>query len=175
MKRQLKLIILCEGARDQSFLQGYFRKQGYEFHQFRFVLCPKDNGGSGEQYVRSQFRGYLENVRAYNAKNTAGNRWLIVHTDADLLSPEQRISTLNAEATITPQDNVCMVVPKRHTETWVYHIIHDTSVSEDTDYKNRVSNDEVKLAGGMLFGYGHCRPDTPHSLNLAIKDLQKIT
>jgi hypothetical protein len=169
MRRQLHIIVLCEGRRDWNFIRNYLRQKGYDISRNVRVSFPSnDHTGAGDKFVIDNFAANMQSTRSYAAKNASKNRWLLVHIDADTYSLEYRFDMLNSQLPesehLNDQDLLCMLIPKRHTETWVYYILNSSeSISETEIYKTRVTDVEIRSAGQQLAlndprGNSNCPP-----------------
>ncbi len=171
--------MLYEGGRDYQFLKSYLAKRGYNSHKIRFEQCARSSGGSGEKRVRDVYPVQVRDIRRYKTQNCSSTRWLLVHIDADTLTVDERLRQLNAplgSEAVNVDDPVCVVIPKRNTETWVYHLVNDgTPVSEEDDYKIRVTDDQVRDAGRRLGSLSdQATVNCPPSLRRSIAELERI-
>lgn len=180
MRRKVHLIVLYEGYRDRRFLQEYLRQCGYNVERnVAFRSCSRGHG-SAEQSVRCRYASEVGYVRRYTAMNPSGTRWLVVAIDADTGTVEGHLEELDAQLPEhnrrSSQDPICILVPRRHTETWAYHLTHvDESVSETEDYKSAVSDDEVAQAGKRLaVADPRFSVSCPPSLNLGYAELIRL-
>ena len=180
MRRQVHIVVLYEGYRDRCFIREYLRQCGYNVgRNVYFRLCSKGRG-SGEQSVRVQYPKELLYVRSYATKNATDTRWLLVSIDADTFTVGRRLKELDEKlpdgARRSPRDPVCVLVPKRHVETWVYHLLRPhEAVSETAKYRDSVSNNEVVKAGQRLAEVDpRNHTNCPPSLSLGYAELMRI-
>ena len=181
MKRQLHIIVLCEGRRDWSFIRNYLKQRGYDTTRNTRVIFPSDSHeGAGDKYITDNFMPNIRYIRAYSAKNASESRWLLVHTDADTNTVDYRYSMLNNQLPQNEQlcdrDPVCLIIPKRHTETWVYYLLNpDESVTENDIYKTKITDEEVKEAGKQLgLSDPTIKDNCPSSLIRSYNELKRL-
>lgn len=104
--------------------------------------------GSGEQSVREQFANEL---CARRTKPKDENLWLVVMTDADQLTHEQRWSQLRTalvKRSVSPigsDEKVLIFIPKMNIESWA-RWGETGQVDETQDYKNQYRD------GGKKYG-----------------------
>lgn len=129
--------------------------------------------------MREHFPVELEALRKEFGKTSKA---LIVLIDADRRTTAETRSSLNAQlrrhgvAAATPDEPVCLFIPKRHIETWVVGL-RGITVHEDADYKQQVAEDELQPAG-RDFGDHVCRnhiPEVwPRSLQEAVPEAHRV-
>lgn len=126
-------VLLCEDQQIAAFTRRFLKKRGVKPHQLRECIAPS-GAGSAEQWVRERYPWELKAIR----KRTG--IMLVVGTDADTLTVEQRIKTLDEAckkqgiAERKPDEPILMVVPKRSIETWLAYLREETPVDEITQY-----------------------------------------
>ncbi|MGH9414431.1 MAG: hypothetical protein ACRD0Y_11935 [Terriglobales bacterium] len=98
----------------QNLIRRLLEKSGHRLHQISFVPLPAGRG-AGEQYVRERFPEL-----ARQAVKTG--TWLIVMIDADMRTTAARRRQLWAGEE-EPADQVLILVPKRHVETWIRYAL----------------------------------------------------
>jgi hypothetical protein len=120
-KRQVEIIILCEGKQDELFVQYFLLKWGFKLRNIRFVTCLPGKE-SGEAFVR---RNYAIEVNAYRDRKTKG---LIAITDADKKSVKQKLTQLREELSKNhisepkQYEAIAVFIPKRNIETWLHYL-----------------------------------------------------
>ncbi len=135
---RIRFTILCEGRRDYYFTKAVIQtKMGKNRTEF-FRSQTVSGRGSGEQQVRRRFVMELE---ARRKRPRLENHWLVVVTDGDGLSVEQRKATLYKEVTQKgldpplPNERVAIFVPCRNIESWVQWVETD-EVDETQNFKH---------------------------------------
>lgn len=131
-------VVLCEGLQDWVFVRRMLIALGHEPRRIRVVPYPADGrGGAGEQHVRERYAAEVRSHRSRAAKTSA---ILIVHTDADPMTVQERLETLEIalhEAQLPKRgarEAIAVFIPKRNTETWIHHFINHGAVDEETSY-----------------------------------------
>jgi hypothetical protein len=120
----VEVVILCEDRQQEVFIRRFLRVRGREHRQFRPVISPAGRG-SGEQWVRERFP---QEVRAYRSQMGRRNAWLVVATDADTWTVQERVQSLERtcrEAKLPfrqENEKLIFVVPKRNIETWFAYL-----------------------------------------------------
>ena len=125
--------ILCEDAQSRSFINAVLTDLGINSHRIYFINYPCGEG-CGEAFVRREFPVEVKRLHAVNYMN----RVLIVCTDADKYTVEERIRILAKEM----QENkswdrshepIILWIPKREIETWI-HFLRGESVDEEMTF-----------------------------------------
>lgn len=150
---RIRYTILCEGARDyyfaRSFIEKVMGKDKTEF--FRSQTIP--GKGSGEQQVRALFPNELA-ARRKRPKHE--NHWLVVLTDGDGLTLQNRRSQLYQELRIKsmemprPDEKYAIFIPCRNLESW-FEWIKTGCIDEIRDYKNKHRQAKATEFGKMFF------------------------
>lgn len=149
------IIVLCEDQEHQNLVRRYLIPARHRSHTFRFLpLCGKE--GSGSQYVRAHFPEQVNACRGILGRRT--RCLLIVITDADNLSVQERERTLQDELTQSHHDSVAatepivILIPKWQVETWIKCLVGQPMSEDDrTSDKPPVTTDQIKEATEMLF------------------------
>lgn len=148
-RRQAKIIILCEGVEDYDLARRALMRVGWNKRLFEPRICPPGKL-AGEQFVRKNYPGEL---RAQRARQ---RRKLLVCTDADRHEVSERARQLEAALKAAGErprrrgDPVAIWIPRRNLETWVYLYTRDGRVSETTDYKHKVQEEDFQAAAQRL-------------------------
>lgn len=139
---RIRFIILCEGMRDyyfaKAFLKSALGKSKVECYRSQTVT----GAGSGEQRVREAFS---KELAARRRRPRTEHLWLVVVTDGDRFSPDQRRNQLEKEvedqnlARPGTDEKVVVFVPCRNLESW-FKWIETGKIDEATNYKNRFPN-----------------------------------
>ena len=179
------VIILAEDLRSARFLRKYVEHVS-SGGEIRLRVTPS---GAGDQWVRQQYptevREQRRRVHGHN-RNAA----LVSHIDADTTSVNARHRQLadalktSGQPSRQPDELVAIVVPKRHTETWL-HGLCNVDVTERYDCKRdpegvlgRNHDEMITPAARMLFEL--TRPnaaDPPQNLpalKRTIPELQRL-
>ncbi|OWK46330.1 hypothetical protein FRUB_00029 [Fimbriiglobus ruber] len=141
--------MLSEDRAQEVLTRRYLEAVGYDLRKIDFVTAPR-GGGSGEQFVRTQ---YPHEVAAYRQRNPQYWR-LVVLIDADVSTVAQRDAELGLMLlahqlpTRTPGEGIVHLIPRRNIETWV-HFLLDNAADEEVDYK-RIYHNQAENA--------YCRP-----------------
>ena len=113
----VRIVLLCEDSQTDSFVRRFLKRRSFRARDINTLPIPQV-GGSGEQWVRTR---YPRELRAIRGKRGA---YLVVVTDADMHSTQDRRNQLDGECTDknvavrTVDDPVIMAVPRRNVETW---------------------------------------------------------
>jgi len=171
--------VLCEDRQQEVFIRRFLQRRGRERHIFRALISPAGQG-SGEQWVRERFPREL---KAYRSQSGRRNTWLIVATDADTRSTEDRIKGFSqackdAEVPFRRQDEgVMFVIAKRNIETW-FAYLRGEPVNESDNYRryaceNDCRQDVIRLDD--MCRRQRLEPQAPPSLELACKEFGRMT
>lgn len=133
-----RFIVLTEGRKDYHFIRGYLQERfGKRQVDITRVDVP-DGLGSGEQRVRER---YPRELKARRQRRLDENLWLVVMTDADSLTVEQRRRQLEEaleekeEGPREPGERVVILTPRRNLESWM-HWADGNPPDEETDFKH---------------------------------------
>lgn len=143
------ITVICEGSSDEAFIRRFLAKRGFDAR--RVNVYRREGSGSGEQFVREKYPGVLKELRRWK------NRGLIVMSDADTKSTEERKRELNAACDAVgvparkPGEPVLLAIPKRNSETWYKHL-HGTAASEceGKEFKKSDNHDFARAAADRL-------------------------
>jgi len=174
----VEVVLLCEDRQDEVFIRRFLQRRGRERYAFRSLISPAGRG-SGEQWVREQFPCEL---KAHRSQAGRRNTWLIVATDADTQSVDDRIRGLCEACKGAgipfrhPNERVMFVVPKRSIETWFAFLRGETVNESDRHPKYDCENDcrdQVARLDDM------CRqqklePEPPPSLSSACEEFARL-
>lgn len=126
------IVVLCEDNTSATFIRRFlYTFTNINKHNIREELSPSGSG-SGEQWVRENFPKELEFARKHKIK-------LIVCTDADTLSVDDRLQSLDRECikegvpVRKTYETIAMLIPKRAIETWI-ECLCGASVNEERKY-----------------------------------------
>ena len=167
------IVLLSEDQQTDIFVKKLLKISGFKMGCIRSRIAPKGKG-SGEQWVREQYRNELVERRK---QRTA----LVIVTDADIKSVKQRIDSLDNTCgdvvdPRTPDEPVAMIIPKRNIETW-FAYLRGESVDEEKEYPryakpDKCFDDAQKLKD--MCDKGFLRQPAPPSLEAACLEYKKL-
>ena len=170
-----QVVLLCEDEQSACFARRFLKRRGFSAYELREVISPTGKG-SGEQFVRERFP---DELRAYrDAKNTA----LIAITDADTMTVQDRIGTLekqcreNQVAVRRPDEAVLMMIPGRNIETWLAYL-RATEVNETDAYPKYAAESDCRdqvIALDEMCRAGELRQPAPPSLEAACEEWKRF-
>ena len=176
MSRSVLITILCEDRQQECFARRFLMLRGYTRHQFRVELPP---AGSGEQWVRERFPVELQ---AYRHRSTRAETRLLVITDADVHTLEERLRDYEQACTnrsVEPRhsnDRVACVIPARNIESWLAYLSGE-AIDEATVYpKLRYESDcqlQVETLHAMCKAQ-QLREPVPASLQHACREFSRL-
>jgi hypothetical protein len=174
----VQVVILCEDQQQECFIRRFLILRKCDPHRF-YVKKPGAGHGSAEQFVREEFPREL---RAYRSRSSYCSTCLIVGTDADKLSVEERVKSLMKACTEggiplrEEGEQVCFAVPKRNIETWLAYL-RGESVDEQTEYRKydcpSDCQQDVEHLDEMC-RQRKFRPDPPPSLSHACEEFKRL-
>lgn len=194
MGRGMKFSVLCEDRRHENFIRYFLRACGVNTKGDDFYVIPyKPGQGAADQRVILNFPKEVKAFRSKRYRLTKRGELhriaLIVVLDADLHAVDKRLKQLNQELKngghdpINDDDNILIVIPKRHIETWMAYLRDGTDkqgkpINESDDYKHQVGDDSWKASIEKL-AEQRSSPDAigddaPESLKLAWQRLQQF-
>ena len=172
------VVILSEDTQSECFIRRFLHKRGWDRRQIRTETLPRGKG-SGEQWVREKF---INELKAYRSRSSRAATCLIVASDADDKTVEQRIQTFKAmcaEAGVPYRnegERVAFIIPRRNIETWLA-FLRGENVNEVQSYRKygyeAECRDQVVRLDEM------CRrqklePEPPPSLETACNEFKRI-
>ena len=168
--------VLGEDPAQRSFVRAWLLASGVSHRCIHTVEPPAHAGGLS--FVLSRAAEVVKAAMS-RARSKAKTR-VIVMLDADAETVQQRVARLSQcciEQTPEGLEIVCLLVPKRHIETWVHALQNggcagDPSTDESVDYKPK-SIEEVRAAASRL---ARCSqdPQAPASLRLGAQNLRQL-
>lgn len=166
--RRARWVILGEGLQDLNFAYHWLRARNVPRGTIE-KRVPLAGRCSGEQHVRAQLPIELARLRSRAGEAIV----LIVITDADSLTVEQRVATLD-DAVAHDRERVVLLIPRRNLETWIAYF-HGHAVDESTDYKQRFrDSDMCRAAARRLAALTELPADAPDSLRRAFGELARL-
>ena len=174
----VQVVILCEDQQQECFIRRFLILRNYDPHRF-YVRRPGAGRGSAEQFVREEFPREL---KAYRSRSNRYSTCLVVGTDADRLSVEERVRSFLKACTdsgIPPREEgeqVCFMVPKRNVETWLAYL-RGEPVDEETEYRkyDRPSDCQQDVESlDEMCRQRRLRPDPPPSLSYVCEEFRRL-
>ena len=146
--------IVCEDGQTKDFLLNIMKSQGINERKIR-INSAEAGIGSGEAFVRREYPKELKKLRSMSYMKRA----LIVCTDADLYSIEERKTALDQYCKETDncparkkQEPVMIWIPRRAIENWIHFWgEEDENVQEETEYRHtgnpvRCKEEAIKMS-----------------------------
>jgi hypothetical protein len=165
------VIVLGEDPAHLNFVWHWLRANGVDHHRIRKVDLPA--GGGGWRFVVGRYR---EEVASARRRNKRVATRLVVVVDADDEETAARRSRLAAalgeENCRANDDPICVLVPRRHIETWVHALTDAGAVEETARYKPK-SPDEIRKAARALATLS-APPPAPPSLVDGYEELLRL-
>ncbi|MFO0651442.1 MAG: hypothetical protein U0326_34780 [Polyangiales bacterium] len=133
MKAQGSVIILAEDRSGARFVEAWLRGRGVPSRAMVTKMAP-EGSGSGKQWVTAE---YPKEVRDHRSKVQHTEKTLIVCTDADELSVNERLDQLGQALTGArleerdDEERILLLVPRWEIETWAHHLLSGDEVTED--------------------------------------------
>lgn len=176
--RSVEVIVLCEDRQQECFIRRFLQQRGRDRYHFRPLISPKGRG-SGEQWVRERLPRELKVHRSQIGRR---NTWLIVATDADTTSPQNRIrgfeqACKQAGVSIREdQEKVMFVIPKRNIETWFAflrgEIVDEVKTYPRYEYESDCRDDVIRLE--EMRQRGRLEPQPPPSLVATCQEFHRL-
>lgn len=163
--RRARWVILGEDLHHLNFVYHWLLARGVPRGAI-FMRDPPAGRRAGEQHVRTNLPVELASLRRRAGEAIV----LIVVTDADTLTVEQRVATLGDDVA-GQRERVVLLIPRRNIETWIA-ALQGEPVDEVTDYKPR-SHDACRAAAQRLAALAE-PPDAPDSLRRACRELARL-
>lgn len=152
LSNDYQYIVLCEDAQMKSFILQFLKAHGIRDIRFRNYPAGK---GCGEFFVKKEYCTEVEYLKRNNFRRIV----LIVCTDADRLSCDDRIKSLENEIHLKgnwsyKSERIIMWIPKREIETWI-HFLRGEKTDETVEYRH--SGDPVKCKDEAIAMMEYCR------------------
>jgi hypothetical protein len=171
---KLRVTILAEDKRHQSFVLRYLKHLGCHPHKIRREPLPS-GVGAGEQWVRE---GYAES--AAELRRRSENTALIVVLDADKEEVSRRRNQLDAmlDSPRGANERIVHFIPKRNIETGVLCLNGEVVDELENHRKNHGIAHRIPAAAHAFYSWtrpnafppNHCIP----SLYAAIPEAQRL-
>ena len=172
------VVILSEDTQTECFIRRFPRKRSYDSRQIRTETLPK-GGGSGEQWVRQKF---INELKAYRSRSSRAATCLIVASDADDKTVEDRIQTFRDMCAETGMafrnegEHVAFIIPRRNIETWLAYL-RGEAVNEAQSYRKYRFEGECRdqvLRLDEMCRQQKFAPELPPSLASACVEFKRI-
>ncbi len=157
--------VLCEDAQSKSFLLSFLDEQGINKRKIRVNMSPAGQK-CGSDYVRQQYPFEIRLLLSKKHLKLA----LIVCTDADMLTVEERIkfveSNIGSIIFNRNQEFVIIWVPKHQIENWI-HFFREGRIDEAIDYRHSGKPERCKDEAKKMSEYlssDDVDYEVPHSL-----------
>lgn len=175
-RRNVQLVILCEGQQDEVFIRRFLERRGWSTRRLR--VERRSVPGSGEQFVRER---YPVELQSYRAKRGQVRQALVVMMDGDRWGVRERLAQLNAscrEAGIQPRndgEHVAVFIPTWRIETWFAYLEGHTVNEEFRGYPKLRRKRECQIhveALDDMCERGNLRHPVPPSLQAACDEFR---
>lgn len=172
----VRIVLLCEDSQTDIFVRRFLRRRNFSSRDIKTLPFPNGNQ-SGEQWVRERYPDELRAIRSVQ------RAYLIVVTDADSGSTQNRRQQLNAECANkgvplrNDSDPVLIFVPRRNIETWIAYL-GGINVDEGTQYRKLKRKGDCAEHARRLHIMCHekqrLREPAPPSLQEACEECPKL-
>lgn len=135
MGKSSRMIVLCEDRQHKTLIYRLLKALGFPRRRIRTETSPRADGAA-DQFVRERYADEVVLHRQVAARMNAG---LVVMIDADENSVDDRYQELQQQLDDhdidprKPGEAICILVPKREVETWIY-ALEGEDVDENTKY-----------------------------------------
>lgn len=172
--RAARMVVLCEDAQHRTFAYRLLKDLGFPRRRIRVEQAPAGQGAA-EQFVRET---YPDEVRLHRRKSARMNIGLIAIVDADTVSVQQRVQDFDKEldrrdlGRRRPDERICILIPKRNIETWIYALF-GKKVNETDSYPKLDREAACQPAVNTLAQYvkGGCPNTVIQSLRRGCREL----
>lgn len=172
------VVILSEDTQSECFMRRFLHRRGWDRRQIRVETLPRGQG-SGEQWVREKF---INELKAYRSRSSRAATCLIVASDADDKTVNERIQTFRNmcdEAGVAFRkegERIALIIPRRNIETWLAYL-RGEAVNEVESYRKYGFESECREQVVRLDEM--CRqqklaPQPPASLESACNEFKRI-
>jgi len=180
MQRFTRIDILCEDEQHESFLRHFIKEAGL-LGSHEQVYVEKSPRGDAAAYVRRHYPDRLKSLR-WVLKTKTKQCLLVVMTDADVLSVDERRKTLDKECDdikVPPRvgdEPVAVFIPKRAVETWLTYLggqeVNEAATYPDLDEPGSCGP-QVKALWQMC-SRNQLRQPSPPSLETACAEYKRV-
>lgn len=161
--RSAQVIGICEDAQQYTFLYRLLKRLGFTRHRIHIEKAPVGRGAA-DQWIRNRYPDEVETYRQESARMQFG---LLTAIDADKHAVQVRHQQLDNELDASDlekrrrNEQICVLVPKRNIETWIYALF-GREVNEKDAYPKLEKESECQPAVKQLVEY--LRHDVPDDL-----------
>jgi len=151
--RAARMIVLCEDLQHAVFTRRLLKDLGFPSRRIR-IERAQTGKGAADRFVLDM---YPEEVKEYRSRASYMKIGLVTLVDADTDPFPQRYRQLNEELDAEDLDRrrddekICILIPKRNIETWIYALRGD-DVDEEQSYPK-------------LEREGNCQPSVDQLVN----------
>lgn len=155
-----KMVIVCEDSQHRVFV--YRLLKAFGLHRRIRIEVAQEGRGAADQWVRQR---YPEEVAAYRRATMSVG--LITVIDADENTVRSRRQELNDVLVSNgldrrkSEERICLLIPKRNIETWIY-ALRGKDVNETDTYRKLDKESECQPAVDQLVRF--IRNDCPKQL-----------
>ena len=129
--QRVKMVVVCEDAQQRVFIYRLLKTFG--LHRRLRIEVAQEGSGAADQWVRET---YPDEVAACRRSTVAVG--LVTAIDADENSVQFRHQQLDEQLDANDLDRrkrdeqICILVPKRNIETWIYALLGDEVNEKET-------------------------------------------
>lgn len=152
--RSAQVIGICEDAQQYTFFYRLLKRLGFTRHRIHIEKAPVGRGAA-DQWIRNR---YPDEVETYRQESTRMQFGLLTVIDADENAVRFRYRQLNEELDASDlehrkrDEQICLLVPKRNIETWIYALFGD-EVNEQDIYPKLEKESKCQPAVDQLVEY----------------------
>jgi hypothetical protein len=149
------MVILCEDSQQYTFIYRLLKSLGFPRRRIR-VERAQEGQGAADQYVRTH---YPDEVAVYRRKSARMRFGLVTAVDADTEPVRNRHRELNDALERDDQEprqneeKICILVPKRNIETWIYRLFGREDITEEEVYSHLENEGDCQPAVEQLLEY----------------------
>jgi hypothetical protein len=149
--QNVKMVVLCEDSQHRVFI--YRLLKAFGLHRRLRMEVAQEGEGAADQWVRER---YPDEVAVHRRSTMAVG--LVTAIDADKNSVRFRYQQLNEELDANDlehrkrDEQICLLVPKRNIETWIYALLGN-EVNEEDAYPKLEKESECQPAVERLVDY----------------------
>ena len=143
--------VLCEDAQTRTFVLQFLKIQGITVRRIRVNMSPAGQS-CGSEFIRQQYPTEMNLLARKNYLRLT----LIVVSDADMMSVEERIRFIESKSDNTDFDRekepIIFWIPKRQIENWI-HFFRNGNTDENTDYRHTGKPEMCKTEASKFSDY----------------------